>query len=268
MTSKESTESTQNNPEIEDVNSRTKPEDSQYAHWDYYARQTKRDGEFWPGDEWGNTATWERVFKTLFVANDVASWNRCVEIGPGAGKYTIRVLNESPAEIIAADISAGYQEHFRARLTEVGLISRVTPVLIDNNSTTLRRNIDSKGWTGTLDAFYSIDAMVHVDLQYLITYMVTAAYSLKVGGKLIMTVANCCSDRGFDKLISDAKQIFRRIHTHSAKFEWMSPDQLRSILPRLGFEIDVLDSTQGRDILFSATLKQKLEHESILKCIV
>ena len=175
----------------------------------------------------------------------------------GFGEIHDKVLTESPAEIIAADISAGYQQHFRTRLDEVGLSSRVTPVLIDNDSASLRKHIESRDWIGTLDAFYSIDAMVHVDLQYLIAYFVTAAYSLRVGGKLVMTVANCCSDLGFQKLISDTPRQFKRIHTHSAKFEWMSPDQVRSILLRLGFEIDLFN-TQARDILFSATLTRKL----------
>ena len=201
-----------------DKNPETKIEDSQYAHWDYYADRTKRDGEFWPGDEWGTAASWDRLFKTLFMSSGVEKWQRCLEVGSGSGKYTIKVLNKSPADIIAADISAGYQQHLKARLNEIGLSSRVTTVLIDNNSATLLKHIEEKDWIGKLDAFYSIDAMVHVDLQYLIAYLVTAAYTLKVGGKVVMTVANCCSDLGFEKLISDTPRIFKRIHTNSAKF--------------------------------------------------
>ena len=94
----------------------------------------------------------------------------------------------------------------------------------------------------------------------------TAADSLKVGGRLVMTLSNVCSDGGFKKLIRDTKTIFNRMNTHTAKFEWMSPDQVRSLLPRLGFRIDVLD-TSGRDILLVATLVEAPMDEFLLSCI-
>lgn len=235
-------------------------------HWDYYAKNTQRSGDFWPGDEWGTPESWDRLFKKLFLDNGAADWKTAVEIGPGSGKYTIRLLENSGVEVIAADISSGYQEHFCNRLKEAGLISRVTPLLLNTRSATLRETIEAKGWKGKLDAVYSIDAMVHVDLQYLIAYLVTAACCIKPGGRLVMTLSNVCSDGGFDKLIRDTKTIFSRMNLHTAKFEWMSPDQVRSILPRLGFEIDMLD-TSGRDILLVATLRQPLTDEKILSCI-
>lgn len=235
-------------------------------HWDYYAKNMKREGELWPGDEWGNPDTWDRLFKTLFLANGSADWRRAVEIGPGSGKYTIKTLESSNAQIIAADISSGYQQHFKDRLTEAGLIARTTPVLLNNDSATLRKAIEDKGWKGSLDALYSIDAMVHVDLQYVIAYMITAAACLKPGGKMIMTLANCCSDGGFDKLVLDTKRMFARLGQHTAKFEWMSPDQVRSILPRLNFEIDELGA-EGRDMWVVATLKAPLTDEKILAAI-
>lgn len=235
-------------------------------HWDYYAAKTKRSGDWWPGDEWGTKDSWERVFKKLFIEQGTSDWRTCVEIGPGSGKYTIQVLRSSQAHVMAADVSAGYQQHFRDHLTEEGLIDRVTPVLLDSDSGTLYRSISQKGWRGNVDAFYSIDAMVHVDLQYLIAYLVTAAVCLKKGGRLVLTLANCCSDGGFAKLIVDTKRIFSRIGTHSAKFEWLSPDAVRSILPRLGFGIDMMD-TSGRDILVTATLLEQLSDPRILAAI-
>lgn len=235
-------------------------------HWDYYAKNTKAAGDFWPGDEWGTPESWERLFQKLFIANGASDWKTAVEIGPGSGKYTIKLLENSQAEVIAADISSGYQQHFRDRLTHAGLISRVTPLLLDTRSSTLRQCIEQKGWKNKLDAVYSIDAMVHVDLQYLIAYLVTAAHCLKEGGRLVMTLSNVCSDGGFEKLIRDTKVIFQRMNNHTAKFEWMSPDQVKSILPRLGFEIDILD-TSARDILLVATLRKTLTDPKILACI-
>lgn len=235
-------------------------------HWDYYARNMRRDDGKWPGDEWGTPESWDGLFQKLFLDHGAADWKTCVEIGPGSGKYTIRLLDKSDAQVLAADISPGYQEVFKERIKSVGLESRVDTLLLNNRSATLRKGIEKKDWSNKLDALYSIDAMVHVDLQFVIAYLVTAADCLKVGGRLVMTLSNVCSDRGFDKLIRDTKAIFNRMNSHTAKFEWMSPDQVRSLLPRLGFRIDMLD-TSGRDILLAATLIEPLTDKFILSCI-
>ena len=248
---------------------RPKPnfQSSQYLHWDFYASAVSPSGDYWPGDEWGNEATWKRNFEVLFLPNGVHEWKRCVEIGPGSGKYTLLVLKNSSAHVIAADISAGYLAHFTARMKAEGLTERVTEVLLNEEAITLRKHIEHKGWAGSVDCVYSIDAMVHVDLQYLIIYLVTAAHAMKRGGKLVLTLANACSEKGFRKLVDVAPRMLARIHTHNSKFEWMSPDLVTSIFPRLGFDIDVLH-TKERDMLLAATLVRKLDDDTILKCIM
>ena len=223
--------------------------------WDEYAKANAREGDRWPGDEWGAPESWDRLFDNTFVPSGVAHWETAVEIGAGSGKYTIKVLNCSGAHVLAADVSSVYQNHFCNRLKELALFDRVTPLLLDNQSSTLQKAIEAKGWKGSLDAVYSIDAMVHVDLQYLVAYLITAAVCLRPGGKLILTLANCCSEIGFQKLVKDIKVQFLRIGKYSSKFEWMSPDQVSSVLTRLGFEIDIL-RTAGRDIVLAATLQK------------
>ena len=235
-------------------------------YWNYYAGANEPRSDYWPGDEWGAPDTWARVFQHLFIAHGVTNWTKCVEIGAGSGKYTIKVLESSRAEILAADVSAAYQSHFCARLDQAGLLDRVTPLILGNESRVLRRAIEAKGWDGALDAFYSIDAMVHVDLQHLIAYFITAAATLRPGGKLIMTLANCCSDAGFEKLIRDVPDEFARAGQLTAKFEWMAPDQVNVILPKLGFSIDLL-RTQGRDMWLVATLATPLRDLRLLGAI-
>src|SRR5437870_2344780 len=83
------------------------------SQWDNYVRTwgDSASGQLaWPGDEWGTPQTWERVFNWLFVPAEVASWKRAVEIGPGSGKYTLKVLESSPAEVRAYDISGRFLE--------------------------------------------------------------------------------------------------------------------------------------------------------------
>lgn len=235
-------------------------------HWDHFVKTSKRSADCWPGDEWGTPESWARTFQMLFLDHGARSWRNCVELGAGSGKYTLKLLEESQAHVLAADVSPEYQAVFCERLKQAGLLDRCTPLLLDTDSSTLHKAIISKDWKGSLDAVYSIDAMVHVDLQYLIAYLVTAAASLRPGGKLVLTLANCCSDRGFEKLIAETKNCFSRIGKHSGKFEWLSPEAVRSILSRLGFDIDLMNLS-GRDILLVATLREPLVNPKITVCI-
>jgi SAM-dependent methyltransferase len=235
-------------------------------HWDHFAKMHAREGDRWPGDEWGTPETWNRLFDNVFVPSGVSHWKSAVEIGAGSGKYTLKVLNSSHAHVLAADVSSVYQDHFCARLKEAQLFDRVTPLLLNNDSSTLRKAIEAKGWKGSLDAFYSIDAMVHVDLQHLMVYFITAAVCLRPGGKLIMTLANCCSEKGFEKLVNDTKVVFSRVGKHTGKFEWMSPDQVTCIVTRLGFQIDKL-ATGGRDIALAATLHTPPKDPKVLDAV-
>ena len=104
---------------------------------------------------------------------------------------------------------------------------------------------------GKLDGFFSMDAMVHVDLQYLIPYFLTAAVALREGGHLIMTLADASTPAGFDFLISRASAYYGADVEPLGKFEWASRDIARSIVERLGFEVVMCDSppdNEGRDI--------------------
>jgi SAM-dependent methyltransferase len=225
--------------------------------WDDYAETwtaTFGDRHAWPGDEWGDPASWAKTFDLLFRAAGVSGWQRAVEIGPGSGKYTIGVLENSPATVRAFDVSAkfldvcrrrceGWIRNERLSLHLLG-IERADQMLVD---------LQAAGWRGVVDGFYSIDAMVHVDLQCVIAYMLTAGLVLRPGGKLILTLADATSELGFAKLVDDIRWHFPLQGQPSAKFEWMSPDLVRSVLHRLGFTIDLLENT-GRDLYLVASL--------------
>ncbi len=237
-------------------------------HWDYYAKKTPQRGDWWPGDEWGTQQSWERVFQELFLKNGAQEWRTSVEIGAGGGKYTEKLLQaNSRIEILAADVSPAYQKVCIKRLTQAGLMDRVQALILDNDSSTLRKEITSRGWEENLDALYSIDAMVHVDLQHLMVYLVTAALTLRIGGKLIMTLANTCSDGGFNKLISDTKSEYARQGKHTAKFEWTSPDMAASILQRLGFEVSLQNTRGGHSLWVVGTLQERPSDPAISACI-
>jgi SAM-dependent methyltransferase len=199
------------------------------------------------------------LYESLFVPAGAADWRRAVEIGPGSGKYTLKLLERSAAVVRAYDVSPRFLEVCGGRCESAVAEGRLSLHLIDAvQPDQILGELESCGWRRELDAFFSIDAMVHVDLQYMIVYLVTAALALKPGGKLILTLANVNSVKGFEKLLADALPYWRtqtREVSTAGKFEWLSPDMVQAILPRLGFEITLLGKT-ARDLKLIASLVQ------------
>jgi methyltransferase family protein len=232
-------------------------------HWDNYVDadwdivQSRTDGELeWPGDEWGNPEAWEHIFKTLFVQHgEVDSWQRAVEVGQGSGKYTVKVLRNPEVSVRAYDVSASFLEVCTERCREEVEAGRLSPRLLDVGSPGFLLD-DLRDWRRNVDAFYSIDAMVHVDLQYLMAYLVTAAAVLREGGKLILTMTTTSTDEGFQRLLSDIKVYWgsQAEPGGSGKLEWVNGKMLEELLPRLGFEIDFLREPTGIYTLLVASL--------------
>jgi len=241
----------------------TNTDKSIYARfWDKYAEtwnQIKPSlGEscVWPGDEWGNAATWEDMFQQLFVRAGVTTWERAVEIGAGSGKFTLRVLGASSAQVRAYDVSAQYLKVCENRCGEWVQKRRLSLNLLNTSMAShMLSDLRACGWQRRVDGFYSIDAMVHVDLQYLIAYLLTAAVVLKPGGKLVLTLADATSALGFPALLQDICWTFplQASPLGSSKFEWLSPDLIRTVLTRLGFNVDWFGGN-GRDLWLVATL--------------
>ena len=245
-----------------DSNKAEDPKSIYGTFWDDYIKtwpeRNERHGgkHTWPGDEWGAPHTWDDVFKSLFVRAGVQSWQRAVEIGPGSGKYTLKVLGASSAQVRAYDVSTAYLDVCRTRCQASIDEGRLTLHPIDIKAPNqMLADMEAARWRGKVDAFYSIGAMVHVNLQYVIVYLLNAALTLKPGGKLLLTLADATSHLGFVQLLKDICWAYpaQANPRGSAKFEWLSPDLVRHVLDRLGFVVDWLNN-DGRDILLVASL--------------
>jgi hypothetical protein len=192
----------------------------------------------------------------LFIPAGVAAWKRAVEIGPGSGKYTEMVLAHSQARICAYDVSNRFlqicADRMRERMNQDRLSLNLLPC---SSAEEMLFDLRARGWERTVDAFYSIDAMVHVDLQYLTVYLITAALVLKPGGKLILSLADATTELGFQQLLADSWWAYaaQASQVGSGKFEWLSPELVRSLLPRLGFELEFLHNAE-RDLFVVAAL--------------
>ena len=232
--------------------------------WDHYVENLSTklsqgdDGALdWPGDEWGSPAAWAERFADLFEPA-VGGWRRAVEIGPGSGKYTLKVLERSPeAEVRAYDTSAKFLEVCEQRCKAHVDAGRLSPHLLHAvDPAQLLDDLDAAGWRRQVDGFFSIDVMVHIDLQYLIVYWLTAALVLRPEGQLVMTLNDVTREPGFQKLLADIEWTFpsQGRPLGSGKFEWLSPDVVESILPQLGFRVVKLCEA-GRDLHVVAELE-------------
>lgn len=232
--------------------------------WDKYvtdvaATHVRRDDVQYPGDEWGAQAQWRELFDSLFRPAGVTEWKNALEIGQGAGKYTKMVFDASPeCRIAAFDISSEYLKVCGERLSdEVAAGRLLLEHLPDEHPDEMILALERLGMAGKLDGFFSMDAMVHVDLQYLIAYFLTASVALREGGHLILTLADASTARGFDFLIARTATFYPRKLDPLGKFEWGSRDIARSIVERLGFEVVRCDSppnNRGRDVHLIARL--------------
>jgi SAM-dependent methyltransferase len=231
--------------------------------WDMYVTKVfehaKTPESVFAGDEWGNPVWWDICYKRLLERAGANDWKRAVEIGPGSGKYTNLLLERSKCDVLAFDVSQEFMRVMEERLANYRETGRLTTALLEaKGADEMLNRIEKEGWRGTLDGFFSMDAMVHVDLQFLTAYFVTAAICLRPGGKLVMTLADGTSPRGVKKLLDDIKNYYPLQGELSLKFEFLSPEIVRKVLGEIGFTIDLLehdslDATQARDIFLIAT---------------
>ena len=229
--------------------------------WDRYLEtwQVEHNGEakyVWPGDEWGTPESWANLYQHLFENAGSATWRHAVEIGPGSGKYTERLLEGSEATVRAYDVSPDFMRVCERRCADWIDAGRLSLHPIEGRSPSeMLDDLASADLLRKVDAVFSIDAMVHVDLQYLVVYLIVSALCLRQGGKLVLTLSNATSGEGFDKLLHDIAWTYPQQADPygSGKFEWLSPDIVRSVLSRLGFEV-WMPAGEGRDIWLIATL--------------
>jgi precorrin-6B methylase 2 len=217
--------------------------------WDRYVAESfprLQEGDSrltYPGEEWGNEASWQRIFDKLFVPAGVANWDAAIEIGGGGGKYTERVLRANGhVRVFGFDVSKNFLEATGARLTEFVAANRLTLTEIDAVAPdAMFRLIELAGLVRKLDAMFSIDAMVHVDLQYLFAYWVNAALTLKPGGRILMTLADPTTESGLQKITRDIRKFYKFQGRICPKFEYLSAEIVRHTLGELGFAIEVLE---------------------------
>ncbi len=207
--------------------------------WDRYVESSAPPAGGWPGDDWGDEALWQAWFDTLLAPGEPGGWERAVEIGQGTGKYTGRVLEAGCRELLAVDVSARFLDLAARRLAGPAAEGRLHLRHIDAaDPYAVQGACAGLGWTGRVDAVFSIDTMVHVDFNLLAGYLVAGTEVLRPGGWLAMTYADGTSEAGFRKMLGEIDGVIRAgADPESLCFRWVTPELVRVTAERIGYEV-------------------------------
>jgi hypothetical protein len=235
--------------------------DTYVENWEFYATlepsNRNRADLVFPGDEWGTKKQWNRITNTYlkpYLPKD--STGIAVEIGQGAGKYTLRIV-DSVSKIVCFDVSKKFIEIARSKLKERIEQGTVCLEFLDLfNCYEIRDRLKEHDMIGKVDLFFSIDSMQHVELHTLFAYFINAAICLRVGGHMVITAGTCTNDDGFERLLREIPWCYGG-HRPSHQFYFLSKDIIWYCLERLGFEI--VRHQEDRDILFVARKTQKAD---------
>ena len=208
----------------------------------------------WPGDEWGDEKATAFLFSKAVEAHLQHAPDCFVEIGSGAGRYTVATLARYPqSRVLSFDVSIEFERALRERCARYIESGRLKTFLLDRNAGMMEQTIDQQGLREKIDVVYSFDAMMHVDLHTLVAYWINASRVLRQDGLLAMNVADATSENGFMKLLHNTRGVYALRGGVGPHFMWISPDIVRSILDRLGFKVTLCEGN-GRDLSFAAIL--------------
>ena len=208
-----------------------------------------------PGDEWGDPNGWRRRVAALFGTRlDARLPILAMEIGPGSGKYTHLFLEAFPqSRIVACDVSVRFLDILRNENAEAIQSHRLIPELLEPQLDCLERVAAKHHAMGKVDCIFSIDAMVHVGLQYLVAYWQSALNVLKPDGCVIMGVADATTPEGYEKLMRDVPTYFSKQGAGAyGQFEWQSSEITVKTLERMGFAVELVPEASTRDCYFVA----------------
>jgi cyclopropane fatty-acyl-phospholipid synthase-like methyltransferase len=225
------------------------------SQWDHYVTHTKQTKDYLPGDEWGEEKRWDMLFKSLLApAGDSEPVRHFAEIGQGSGKYTKRALSHFDSDVaVCCDVSKEFLRLAEEQLSMEFDCKEIHYEELEQVPLGLYNSVSKYVNPGELDLLFSMDAMVHVELSVIFTYLVNANYLLREGGTVAMTTANGASSQAMGKIIKDIPAYFRTGGAFCGRFFFMSHDILLSLLQHSGFTLEWCEHNDvQRDIWWSA----------------
>lgn len=182
------------------------------------------------GDEWCDDGTADRAHERRIMGL-VEPWlrtdTRALEIGPGGGKWTVR-LAPRVGSLVVFDVSAAMLERTRTRC-ESERLAHVSFVLGDGH-----------GLTGiadeSLDLVFSYDVFVHIALEDTVGYLDELARVLVPGGVALIHHAVSEPPASWNRIESHNDWYRDRSHT-LGQYYYHAREGLRRAYERVGLEV-------------------------------
>lgn len=162
--------------------------------WDDYSRFWDEDPHFrryrFLGDEWGSEE-WIAHNVDTFVLPYLDRSSRVVEIGPGGGRYTARLIGNC-AELIGVDVSGE-------------MVRRAAERFRHHDSVRIQkgdgRTLAGIG-DGEIDLVFSFNTFVQIGLEDLYGYLLEIGRVLRPGGHAVLQYAEFSGDEGWSYFLS------------------------------------------------------------------
>lgn len=208
---------------------------SRYAtDWDAYSESWKKDfgGTYEHlGDEWNDDGTRDRRRDTFYYRVFAERWltpeSTVLEIGPGSGKWTVRMA-PNVKRVIAIDVSDKMLERTRARCKQLG-ITNVEYVLTGGEDF-------GPVADGSIDFFFSFDVFVHIALEDTFPYAHEMARVLRPGGRGVCHYAVNSLPEAWDRIELNNSWYKGGAHT-LGQYYYFSPEMLRRMYERCGLRV-------------------------------
>jgi ubiquinone/menaquinone biosynthesis C-methylase UbiE len=183
------------------------------------------------GDEWNDDATPERkrdsFYFTAYADRWIAPEMTVLEVGPGGGKWTVRLAPKAK-RLIVLDVADEMLRRTRERCESMGL-ANVEYIL--GNGRDFQPIAD-----GSIDFFFSYDVFVHVALEDTWPYAQEMARVLKPGGRGACHHAINSIPDAWDRI--EQNNAWYRSGQHTlGQFYYYSPESLRRLYERCGLRV-------------------------------
>jgi len=223
--------------------------------WDRYVESMVALGLV-PGDEWANRERWESIYNGFLSKQAVkGEVRKFVEIGQGSGKYTLMALADHKPELaICCDVSKRFLDYCEERISKTMPEATVRYELLPpKNRYALMDSVLKHTGPETVDLVFSIDVMVHVEAPLILNYLMNANSLLRLGGTVVMQVANGSTSSGVERMLEDVEPIHGPDEHFEGKFQWVTPSLITRMATRAGLEVELMTCENGVDLYFSAT---------------
>jgi SAM-dependent methyltransferase len=145
------------------------------------------------GDEWGDDALVDSYINS-FVLPYINRESKLLEIGPGGGRYTARVVDHC-SQLVGVDVSTLMVERVRGRFREKG-----QHVFLKGNGHDLATVADD-----SQDFVFAFNVFIQLEFEDLVSYLGEIKRVLKPGGRMSLHYATISHRDGWDHCLMNCR---------------------------------------------------------------